>query len=147
MTSPFEVSQSNLFHSFFFLVFFFFLFFFFSLFSFSFLFSFFSKGYWHTFVSREKSFQILLQSSKCTDGLFYGEKSCKLLSIFSSKYINMQPCYLLCGSNQGLGSKFCGKSRLRQEGSRVRKEIPEEGRRAHRPKPCTDINKWFGFFV
>ena len=45
------------------------------------------------------------------------------------------------GSNKGLGSKFRGKSRLRQEGSRVRKEIPEEGRRAHRPKHCTDINK------
>ena len=46
-----------------------------------------------------------------------------------------------CGSNKGLGSKFRGKSRLRQEGTRVRKEIPEEGRRAHRPKRCTDMNK------
>ena len=41
----------------------------------------------------------------------------------------------------GLVSWFNGISRLRQEGSRVRKEIPEEGRRAHRPKRCTDINK------
>ena len=46
-----------------------------------------------------------------------------------------------CESNKGLGSKFRGKSRLRQEGSRVRKEIPEEGRRAHRPKRLTDMNK------
>ena len=30
---------------------------------------------------------------------------------------------------------------LRQEGSQVGKEIPEEGWRAHRPKRCTDINK------
>ena len=45
------------------------------------------------------------------------------------------------GSNKGLCSKFRGKSRLRQEGSRIRKEIPEEGRRAHRPKRCTDINE------
>ena len=43
-----------------------------------------------------------------------------------------------CGSNKGLR----GKSRLRQEGTRVRKEIPEEGRRVHRPKRCTDINKY-----
>ena len=35
--------------------------------------------------------------------------------------------------NKGLGSKFRGGSRLRQE-------IPEEGRRAHRPKHCTDNN-------
>ena len=28
-----------------------------------------------------------------------------------------------------------------QEGSRVRKEIAEEGRRAHRPKRCIDMNK------
>ena len=34
-----------------------------------------------------------------------------------------------CGSNKGLGSKFRGKSWLRQEGSRIR------------PKRCTDINK------
>ena len=45
------------------------------------------------------------------------------------------------GSNKGLGSKFRGKSRLRPEGSRVRKEIPEDGRRAHQSKRCTDINK------
>ena len=50
--------------------------------------------------------------------------------------------YPLCiGSNNGLGSKFRGKSQLRQEGSRVREEIPEEGRRVHRLKRCTDINK------
>ena len=32
-------------------------------------------------------------------------------------------------------------SQLQQGGSQVRKEIPEEGRRAHRPKCCKDINK------
>ena len=32
------------------------------------------------------------------------------------------------GLHKGLGSKFRGGSRLRQEGSRVRQEIPEEGR-------------------
>ena len=49
------------------------------------------------------------------------------------------------GLNKGLGSKFHDGSRLRQEGSpvqddfrvhegfRVRQEIPEEGRMAHRP--------------
>ena len=62
------------------------------------------------------------------------------------------------GLNKGLGSKFCDGSRLRQEGSRllqessrvrkegsrvregsrIRQEIPEEGRRAYRPKRCTD---------
>ena len=46
-----------------------------------------------------------------------------------------------CGSNKGLGLKFRGKSRLQQEGSRVGKEIHEEGQRAHRSKRCTDINK------
>ena len=46
-----------------------------------------------------------------------------------------------CGLNKGLGSKFCGKSRLQQEGSQVQKEIPEEGWRAHQPKHCADINK------
>ena len=58
------------------------------------------------------------------------------------------------GLNKGLGSKFRDGSRLRQEGSRVRKEssrvqegsrvrqeIPEEGRSAHRPKRCTDNNE------
>ena len=50
--------------------------------------------------------------------------------------------------NKGLGSKFCHCSRLRQEGSSVRKEgsrvkqeIPEEGRRAHRPKCCRNNNE------
>ena len=71
------------------------------------------------------------------------------------------------GLNKGLGSKFGDGSRLRQEdsrlrqessrfrkegsrvrkgsrvreGSQVRQEIPEEGRRAHRPKRCTDNNE------
>ena len=72
------------------------------------------------------------------------------------------------GLNKGLGSKFRDGSRLRQEGSRlrqessrvrkegsrvrkegsrvressrVRQEIPKEGRRAHRPKRCTDNNE------
>ena len=59
------------------------------------------------------------------------------------------------GLNKGLGSKFCDGSRLRQEGSRLRQEssrvrkegsrvrqkIPEEGRRAYRPKRCTDNNE------
>ena len=52
------------------------------------------------------------------------------------------------GLNKGLGSKFREGSRLRQESSRVRKEgsrvqqeIPEEGRRAYRPKRCTDNNE------
>ena len=37
---------------------------------------------------------------------------------------------------------FRDGSRLRQEDSRVREEeIPEEGRRAYRPKRCTDNNK------
>ena len=58
------------------------------------------------------------------------------------------------GLHKGLGSKFRDGSRLRQEGSRLRQEvfrvregsrvqqeIPEEGRRAHRPKRCTDDNK------
>ena len=44
------------------------------------------------------------------------------------------------GLNKGLGSKFCDGSQL-QEGSRVGQEIPEEGRRAHRPKRCTDNNE------
>jgi len=44
------------------------------------------------------------------------------------------------GLNKGLGSKFRNGSQL-QEGSRVRQEIPEEGRRAHRPKLCTDNNE------
>ena len=45
------------------------------------------------------------------------------------------------GLNKGLGSKFRDGSRFRQEGSRVRQEIPEEDRRAHRPKRCTDNNE------
>ena len=65
------------------------------------------------------------------------------------------------GLNKGLGSKFRDgsllrqeDSRLRQEGSRVQKEgsrvrgssrvrqeIPEEGRRAYRSKRCTDNNE------
>ena len=45
------------------------------------------------------------------------------------------------GLNKGLGSKFRDGPRLRQEGSRVQQEIPEEGRRAHRPKRCTDNNE------
>ena len=59
------------------------------------------------------------------------------------------------GLNKGLGSKFRDGSRVRKEGSRVRKEgsrvrkessqvrqeIPEEGRKAHRPKRCTDNNE------
>ena len=32
-------------------------------------------------------------------------------------------------------------SRVRKKGSRVVQEIPEEGRRAYRPKCCTDNNK------
>ena len=44
------------------------------------------------------------------------------------------------GLNKGLGSKFRDGSLL-QEGSCVRQEIPEEGRRAHRPKRCTDNNE------
>ena len=51
------------------------------------------------------------------------------------------------GLNKGLGLKFRDDSRLRQEGSRVRREgsrvrqeIPE-GRRAHRPKRCTNNNE------
>ena len=44
------------------------------------------------------------------------------------------------GLNKGLGSKFRNCSQL-QEGSRVRQQIPEEGRRAHRPKLCTDNNE------
>ena len=40
-----------------------------------------------------------------------------------------------------IGRAVRGKSRLRQKGSRVRKEIPEEGRRAHWSKRFTDINK------
>ena len=67
-----------------------------------------------------------------------------------------------CGLNKGLGLKFRDGSRLRQEGSRLRQEsspvrkkegslvregsrvgqkIPEEGRRAYRPKHCTDNNE------
>ena len=73
-----------------------------------------------------------------------------------------------CGLNKGLGSKFRDSSRLRQEGSRlrqegsrvrkegsqvrkgvsriredsrIRQEIPEEGRRTYRPKHCVDNNK------
>ena len=42
--------------------------------------------------------------------------------------------------NKGLGSKFRDGSLL-QEGSCVRKEIPEEGRGAHRSKRCTDNNE------
>ena len=58
------------------------------------------------------------------------------------------------GLNKGLCSKFLDGSRLRQEGSRlriegsrvresfrVRQEIPEEGRREHRPKRCTNNNE------
>ena len=52
------------------------------------------------------------------------------------------------GLNKGLGSKFRDGSGLRQEGSRVRKEgsrvrqeIPEEDRRAHWLKHCTDNNE------
>ena len=52
------------------------------------------------------------------------------------------------GLNQKLGSKFPEGSRLRyecsrvrQEGSRVQEEIPEEDRRAYRPKRCTDNNE------
>ena len=59
------------------------------------------------------------------------------------------------GLNKGLGSKFRDGSRLQQEvsrlrqessrvrkeGSRVRQTIPEEGRRPHRPKRCTDNNE------
>ena len=65
------------------------------------------------------------------------------------------------GLNKRLGSKFHDGSRLRQEGSRlrqesfrvrkegsrvregsqVRQEIPEEGRRAYQPKCCTDNNE------
>ena len=44
------------------------------------------------------------------------------------------------GLNKGLGSKFRDGSRL-QKGSCVRQEIPEEGRRAHRPKRCRDNNE------
>ena len=44
------------------------------------------------------------------------------------------------GLNKELGSKFRDGSLL-QEGSCVRQEIPEEGRRAHRPKRCTDNNE------
>ena len=44
------------------------------------------------------------------------------------------------GLNKGLGSKFRDGSLL-QEGSCVRQEIPEEGRRAHRLKRCTDKNE------
>ena len=40
------------------------------------------------------------------------------------------PCWL----NKGFGSKLC-------EGSLVQKEIPENGRRAHRPKFCVYNNK------
>ena len=43
------------------------------------------------------------------------------------------------GLNKGSGSKFRQGSRL-QEGSRVQREIPEEGRRSHRPKR-TDNNE------
>ena len=42
--------------------------------------------------------------------------------------------------NKGLSSKFHDGSLL-QEGSCVRQEIPEEGRRAHRLKRCTDNNE------
>ena len=42
--------------------------------------------------------------------------------------------------NKGLGSNFRDGSLL-QEGSCVRQEIPEEGRRAHWPKRCTDNNE------
>ena len=45
------------------------------------------------------------------------------------------------GQNKGLGSKFRDGSRVRKEGSRVRQEIPEEGRRAYRPKRCIDNNE------
>ena len=45
------------------------------------------------------------------------------------------------GLNKGLGSKFHDGSRLRQEGSRLRQEIPEGGRRAHHPKRCTGNNE------
>ena len=45
------------------------------------------------------------------------------------------------GLNKGLGSKFRDGSQLRQEGSQVREEIPEECQRAYRPKRCTDNNK------
>ena len=52
------------------------------------------------------------------------------------------------GLNKGVDSKFCDGSRLWQEGSRVPKkgsqveqEIPEEGRRSHRLKRCTDNNE------
>ena len=44
------------------------------------------------------------------------------------------------GLNKGLGSKF-RDGYLLQEGSCVRQEISEEGRRAHRPKRCTDNNE------
>ena len=44
-----------------------------------------------------------------------------------------------CELNKGLGSKFRDGSLL-QEGSCVRQEIPE-GRRAYRPKRCTDNNE------
>ena len=43
--------------------------------------------------------------------------------------------------NKGLGSKFRDGSFRVREGSRARQEIPEEGRRAYRPKRCTDNNK------
>ena len=45
-----------------------------------------------------------------------------------------------CRLNKGLGSKFRNGSQL-QVVSRVRQEIPEEGRRAHRLKHYTDNNK------
>ena len=38
------------------------------------------------------------------------------------------------GLNKGLGSKF-------RDGFRLQQEIPEEGRRAHRLKHCTDNNE------
>ena len=41
------------------------------------------------------------------------------------------------GLNKGLGLKFRDGSLL-QEGSWVRREISEKGRRAYRPKRCTD---------
>ena len=51
------------------------------------------------------------------------------------------------GLNKGLGLKLQEGSRVRkedsriQDSSRVQQEIPEESRRLHRPKRCTDNNK------
>ena len=45
------------------------------------------------------------------------------------------------GLNKGLGSKFHDGSRLRQEGPRVREEIPKKGQRAHRLKRCVYNNE------